>query len=177
MSAVTATDRQVARQIVGDGGASCPSLAHPRQGVMSVVPPLLSVRPRGPCNGGSPANRERGRPQRRSADRVARGSETAARSDRVLRYINAAHEACCEKLKIASRGMLMRNYRFDMNDGATLRNRVEEWFPTNSAAIEHGKQLARRFRGDPRIDDPNLYIRVIDESGAEVLREQILKLA
>jgi len=48
-------------------------------------------------------------------------------------------------------------------------------FPTTTAAIEHGKQLARRLRGDPWIDDPNLFIRAIDESGAEVHREPVYK--
>ena len=34
---------------------------------------------------------------------------------------------------------------------------------------------AQQLRGDPRIGDPNLCIRVIDESGAEVHREQVYK--
>jgi hypothetical protein len=33
--------------------------------------------------------------------------------------------------------------------------------------------LAQRHRGDSRFGDPDLYIRVIDESGAEVHREQV----
>ena len=68
----------------------------------------------------------------------------------------------------------MRIYYFDMKDGATARDTVGLRFPT-AAAIEHGKYLVQRLRGDPRIDDPNLYIRVIDESGAEVHREQVYK--
>jgi Domain of unknown function (DUF6894) len=62
-----------------------------------------------------------------------------------------------------------------MKDGALARDPVGLRFPTTDAAIEHGKLLAQRLRGDPRIDDPNLYIRVIDESGAEVHREQVYK--
>jgi hypothetical protein len=50
-------------------------------------------------------------------------------------------------------------------------------FPTTAAAIEYGKLLAQRLRGDPRIDDPNLYIRVIDESGAEVHRASLQREA
>ena len=69
----------------------------------------------------------------------------------------------------------MRLYYFDMKDGATARDTVGLRFATSAAAIEHGKHLARRLRGDPRIDDPDLYIRVIDESGAEVHRELVYK--
>ena len=69
----------------------------------------------------------------------------------------------------------MRTYYFDMKDGAIARDTVGLRFPTTAAAIEHGKHLAQRLRGDPRIDDPNLYIRVIDEFGAEVHREQVYK--
>jgi hypothetical protein len=69
----------------------------------------------------------------------------------------------------------MRTYYFDMKDGAIARAPVGLRFPTTAAAIEHGKHLAQQLRGDPRIGDPNLYIRVIDESGAEVHREQVYK--
>jgi len=69
----------------------------------------------------------------------------------------------------------MHTYYFHMKDGASARDRVGVRFPTAAAAIEHGKQLARRLRGDPRIDDPNLYISVIDDSGTEVHREQVYK--
>ena len=67
----------------------------------------------------------------------------------------------------------MRLYYFDMKDGATARDTVGLRFATSAAAID--KHLARRLRGDPRIDDPDLYIRVIDESGAEVRRELVYK--
>ena len=69
----------------------------------------------------------------------------------------------------------MRTYYFDMKDGATARDTVGLPFPTPAAAIEHGKHLAQQFRGDPRTGDPNLYVSVIDESGAEVHREQVCK--
>jgi len=69
----------------------------------------------------------------------------------------------------------MRTYYFDMKDGAIVRDTEGLRFATSAAAIEHGKDLARRLRGDPRVDDPNLYIRVIDESGAEVHREKVYK--
>ena len=66
-------------------------------------------------------------------------------------------------------------YYFDMKDGATAKDTGACGLPLAAAAIEHGKHLARRLRGDPRIDDPDLYIRVIDESGAEVHRELVYK--
>jgi hypothetical protein len=75
----------------------------------------------------------------------------------------------------ANSGSRMRLYYFDMKDGAIVRDTVGLRFATTAAAIEHGKNLARQPRGDPRIDDPNLYIRVIDESGAEVHRELVYK--
>ena len=69
----------------------------------------------------------------------------------------------------------MRTYYFDRKDGAVVRDTVGAKFPTTSAAIEHGKHLARQLREDPRPADSNLCIRVIDESGAEVYREPIYK--
>ena len=72
-------------------------------------------------------------------------------------------------------GAIMRTYYFDRKDGAIVRDTLGLRFPTTAAAIEHGKHLARQLRGDPRIDDPDLYIRVIDEFGAEVHREQVYK--
>jgi hypothetical protein len=67
----------------------------------------------------------------------------------------------------------MRTYYFDMKDGAIARDTAGLRFPTAAAAIEHAKHLTRQLRGHPRIDDPNLYIRVIDESGAEIYREHV----
>lgn len=69
----------------------------------------------------------------------------------------------------------MRTYYFDKKDGATLRDRRGIEFPNAAAAIEHGQQLARQLRGDPRVNDLDLYISVIDESGAEVHREHVYK--
>jgi hypothetical protein len=69
----------------------------------------------------------------------------------------------------------MRTYYFDTKDGVPLRDRVGLRFPTVDSAIEHGKKLARRLRGDPRISDVGLYVSVVDESGAEVHREQVYK--
>jgi hypothetical protein len=69
----------------------------------------------------------------------------------------------------------MRTYYFDTKDGAPLRDRVGLRFPTAAAAIEHGKQLAWRLRGDPWIRDVDLYIRVVDESGTEVHREKVYR--
>ncbi len=69
----------------------------------------------------------------------------------------------------------MRTYYFDMKDGAIVRDTVGLQFLTTAAAIDHGKHLAQQLRGDPRIGDPDLYIRVIDKSGAEVHRELVYK--
>jgi len=69
----------------------------------------------------------------------------------------------------------MGTFYFDAKDGASAKDRVGRRFQTTAAAIEHGKQLARRLRGDPWIDDLGLYISVVDESGAEVHREQVYK--
>ena len=69
---------------------------------------------------------------------------------------------------------IMRTFYFDMKDGAIVRDTVGLRFPSTAAAIEHGIQLAQKLRGDdPRGDDPNLFVRVIDQSGAEVHREQV----
>ena len=69
----------------------------------------------------------------------------------------------------------MRTYFFDMKDGASSRDRVGLRFSNTAAAIEHGKQLARRLRGDPWIEDLGLYVSIVDESGTEVHQEQVYK--
>jgi Domain of unknown function (DUF6894) len=78
-------------------------------------------------------------------------------------------------LMFSLNGWIMRIYYFDMKDGAIARDTVGLRFPTAAAAIEHSLHLARGLRGNPRVGDPNLYIRVIDESGAEVHREKVYK--
>ncbi len=68
----------------------------------------------------------------------------------------------------------MPTYHFDLKDGATVRDRTGLEFPTAGGAIEHCKELARRLRGDPRLaNDPDLFISVIEESGAEIHREKV----
>jgi hypothetical protein len=44
-------------------------------------------------------------------------------------------------------------------------------FSTDIEAIEHSKQLARRFSHDPRFKDPDHSIVVLSESGTEIHRE------
>ena len=66
-------------------------------------------------------------------------------------------------------------YYFDLKDGVPTRDRAGLKFANVTAAIEHGKRLAQRLRGHPRIDEPGLYISIVDESGTEVHREQIYK--
>jgi hypothetical protein len=94
-------------------------------------------------------------------------------SKSLLRYINAPLDPL--GCTVASAELFMRTYFFDMKDGASARDRVGLRFPTTAAAIEHGKQLARRLRGDPWIEDLGLYVSVVDESGTEVHREQVYK--
>jgi hypothetical protein len=67
----------------------------------------------------------------------------------------------------------VRTFYFDMKDGVPIRDRVGLEFPTASAAIEHSKELALRFSHEHPVKDPNLSIVVVDESGAEVHREQV----
>jgi hypothetical protein len=69
--------------------------------------------------------------------------------------------------------LTVRTYFFDIKDGVPLRHQGGAQFPTLAAAIEHSKEMARRLRGDPRASDPQLYVSVIDESGAELHREQV----
>lgn len=69
----------------------------------------------------------------------------------------------------------MRTYFFDVKDGVPVRHKGGLQFPTEAAAIEHSQQIARLLRGDPRNIHLGLYISVIDESGAEVHREQVYK--
>ena len=67
----------------------------------------------------------------------------------------------------------MRTYYFDLKDGVPVRDRGGLQFPSVAAAIEHGRHLAQQLRGHPRVDDPDLYISIIDESGTEVHREKV----
>ena len=66
----------------------------------------------------------------------------------------------------------MRASYFDMRDGVPIRDRVGLQFPTaGGGAIEHSKELARRFNPEHPLKDPDLAIVVIGESGSEVHRE------
>lgn len=69
----------------------------------------------------------------------------------------------------------MRTYYFDVKDGVPLRHRGGLRFPTVAAAIKHSKQMARQLRGDPRNVHLDLYISIVDETGAEVHQEKVFK--
>ncbi len=69
----------------------------------------------------------------------------------------------------------MRTYYFDVKDGIPKRHRGGLQFPTAAAAIEHSIEMARQLRGDRQVEDFDLYISVVDESGAEIHREQVYK--
>ena len=78
-----------------------------------------------------------------------------------MRYINAL----LEPLECSALAQPGGKAYFDMKDGASAKDRVGLRFQTSAAAIEHGKHLARRLRGDPWIDDPDLYISIVDDAG------------
>jgi hypothetical protein len=67
----------------------------------------------------------------------------------------------------------VRTYYFDLKDGVPIRDRKGLQFPTGADAIEHSKELARRFSHDHRRKDPIHSIVVIDESGTEIHREPV----
>jgi hypothetical protein len=67
----------------------------------------------------------------------------------------------------------MRTYYFDMKDGVPIRDTTGLQFPTDKAAIEHSKELARRFSHDPRRKDPIHSIIVLHESGTEIHSEPV----
>ena len=67
----------------------------------------------------------------------------------------------------------MPTYYFDMKDGVPIRDRTGLQFPTDADAIEHCKELARRFSHDPRRKDPVQSIIVLGESGTEIHRELV----
>jgi hypothetical protein len=54
-----------------------------------------------------------------------------------------------------------------------MRDRVGVQFSTAAGAIEHSKELARRFGHEHLVRDPDLAIVVVDESGSEIHREQV----
>jgi hypothetical protein len=68
---------------------------------------------------------------------------------------------------------MMPTYYFDMQDGVPIRDRKGLQFPTNTGAIEHSKELARRFSHDPMRKEPIHSIIVLSESGTEIHREPV----
>ncbi|MES2195714.1 MAG: hypothetical protein V4517_14950 [Pseudomonadota bacterium] len=71
----------------------------------------------------------------------------------------------------------MQTYYFDMKDGVPVRDRAGLDFRTDSQAIQHSKNLARRFSREQPIADDNLCVVVINESGAEIHREPVYPAA
>ena len=67
----------------------------------------------------------------------------------------------------------MQTYYFDMKDGVPIRDRIGLKFPTDSQAIEHSKQIARRFSHENHAKNDKLHIVVLNESGAEIHREPV----
>ena len=60
-----------------------------------------------------------------------------------------------------------------MKDGIPTRDHKGIEFSSAAGAIAHSKELAQRLRNEPRLIDPALAIVVVDESGAEIHREQV----
>jgi hypothetical protein len=67
----------------------------------------------------------------------------------------------------------MHTYYFDFKDGVPIRDRVGLAFRTDSQAIEHSKEIARRLRHEQPAREDNLCIVVLKESGTEVHREPV----
>jgi len=67
----------------------------------------------------------------------------------------------------------MALFFFDMKDGVPMRDRVGTEFNTDLEAIEHGKELAQRFRDNSLRDDKELEISVVSASGREIHREYV----
>ncbi|HEY8332769.1 MAG TPA: hypothetical protein VIQ05_03160 [Tardiphaga sp.] len=68
---------------------------------------------------------------------------------------------------------MKRTYFFDLKDGIPVRDRLGLEFITTDAAIAHSKEIALKLaRSDPP-KDPNLYVAVINEAGAEIHREPV----
>ena len=67
----------------------------------------------------------------------------------------------------------MQTYYFDRADGVPTRDTVGLDFPTAEDAIEYSKSLARRLSEEHPRKDPDLYIIVLEESGAEIHRERV----
>ncbi|UGY11850.1 DUF6894 family protein [Bradyrhizobium septentrionale] len=67
----------------------------------------------------------------------------------------------------------MPTYYFDMKDGVPIRDRVGLEFPTDQLAIEHSKLIAHRFSHEHLVEDRNLWIEVLNESGTEIHREPV----
>jgi hypothetical protein len=71
----------------------------------------------------------------------------------------------------------MQTYYFDMKDGVPVRDRAGLEFRTDSQAIEHSKQLARRLSLEHPAREDNLCVVVVSESGAEIHREPVYPAA
>ena len=70
--------------------------------------------------------------------------QVATEQASLLRYINAL----LEPLECSALAQPGGKAYFDMKDGASAKDKVGLRFQTSAAAIEHGKHLARRLRGD-----------------------------
>jgi hypothetical protein len=67
----------------------------------------------------------------------------------------------------------MPTYYFDMKDGVPIRDRVGLEFATDQLAIEHSKLIAHRSSHEHLVEDRNLWIEVLSESGTEIHREPV----
>ena len=67
----------------------------------------------------------------------------------------------------------MRTYYFDRKNGLPVRDKYGLEFATRLEAINYSKGLAQQIRSKQKDGDSDLCVVVIDESGAEIHREQV----
>jgi hypothetical protein len=70
-------------------------------------------------------------------------------------------------------GDLMKTYYFDLRGGVPTRDRSGVQFATHSEAIAHSRLVARKIRDDKRLRRADLCVAVVEESGAEIHREEV----
>ncbi|CAN5255090.1 hypothetical protein BH11PSE4_BH11PSE4_28150 [soil metagenome] len=68
---------------------------------------------------------------------------------------------------------MKRTYFFDLKDGVAVRDRLGLEFITTGAAIAHSRQVALNLSESDPPGDPDLYVAVVNESGAEIHREPV----
>ena len=68
---------------------------------------------------------------------------------------------------------MKRTYFFDLKDGVAVRDRLGLDFTTSAEAIAHSREIALKLGASDKPRDPDLYVAVVNESGAEIHREPV----